>query len=214
MRGMQERLQETPTTRSEKPNHRRGTGNRIRHLLNLVCPRPGHHHPSNQPSKSMGMVPCTGQKNLPQSHRRKVSRPEFRLATTPKNRHVVHHTQDRIPHGATIRTTQPGRGHDPDQPIPHLHHVTHWRGPDQGTRGKSDQPGHRFGRVKELTKSAKSSASFKAICISLFQDYSSIQSFTSPSQDYIFLTFLSWKRDRALSSPVTMELTIEARRHK
>ena len=175
MRGMQEHLQETPTTRFEKPNHRRGTGNRIRHLLNLVRPRPGHHHPSYQPSKSMGMVPCTGQKNLPQSNRRKVSRPEFRLATTPKNRHVVHHTQDRIPHGATIRTTQPGRGHDPDQPIPHLHHVTHWRGPDQGTRGKSDQPGHRFGRVKELTKSAKSSASFKAIFISLFQDYFSIQ---------------------------------------
>ena len=46
------------------------------------------------------------------------------------------------------------------------------------------------------------------------QVYFSIQSFTSPSQDYIFLTFLSWKRDRALSSPVTMELTIEARRHK
>ena len=67
----------------------------------------------------------------------------------------------------------------------------------------------------ELTKSAENTqAFFKAIFISLFQDYSSIQSFTSPSQDYIFLTFLSWKRDRALSSPVTMELTIEARRHK
>ena len=66
----------------------------------------------------------------------------------------------------------------------------------------------------ELTKSAKLSAFFKAIFISLFQDYFSVQSFTSPFQDYIFLTFLSWKRDRALSSPVTMELTIEARRHK
>ena len=45
----------------------------------------------------------------------------------------------------------------------------------------------------ELTKSAKSSAFFKAIFISLFQDYSSIQSFTSPSQDYIFLRFFLGK---------------------
>jgi hypothetical protein len=68
----------------------------------------------------------------------------------------------------------------------------------------------------ELTKSAKSSAFLKAIFYQsfFFKDYFSIQSFTSPFQDYIFLTFLSWKRDRALSSPVTMELTIEARRHK
>ena len=67
----------------------------------------------------------------------------------------------------------------------------------------------------ELTKKVQIHQPFSRLSlISLFQDYSSIQSVTSPSQDYIFLTFLSWKRDRALSSPVTMELTIEARRHK
>ena len=76
-------------------------------------------------------------------------------------------------------------------------------------------PGFQFTRYHGTDKKVQNHQLFSRLSlISLFQDYFSIQSFTSPSQDYIFLTFLSWKRDRALSSPVTMELTIEARRHK
>ena len=76
-------------------------------------------------------------------------------------------------------------------------------------------PGFQFTRYHGTDKKCK--------IISLFQGYLSpvflktiLQFNHSPVllRTTIFLTFLSWKRDRALSSPVTMELTIEARRHK
>ena len=67
----------------------------------------------------------------------------------------------------------------------------------------------------ELIKSEKNHQPFSRLSISLFQDYSS--SFLHSTQSFSGLHFLksfSWKKGRALSSPVTMELTIEARRHK